>query len=226
MQRGSTVPGTVASPERNQSLGEEISNSVTHGVGVALSVAALVLLVVFASIKGDAWRVVGLSIYGSTLVTLYLVSTLYHGFRRPRVKRVFEVLDYSAIYLLIAGTYTPITLVSMRGPWGWTLFGLVWGMAVCGIVSNLVLKGRWRRLSVVFYLAMGWLIVIAFQPMLRMVPAGLVLWLVLGGLCYSLGIVFYAMKRLPYHHTVWHLFVLAGSVCHFFGMLLYVVSAG
>ena len=203
---------------------EELANAVTHGLGAALSIAGLVLLVVFASLHGDAWRVVSLSIYGATLVLLYVASTLYHGFRRPGVKRFFQALDHSAIYLLIAGTYTPVTLVLMRGGWGWTLFGLIWGLAVGGIVSNLLLSRRLRFLSVFFYLGMGWLVVIALKPMLRMVPTGMVVWLAVGGLCYTLGLVFYTMKKLRFHHAVWHLLVLCGSVCHFFAMLFYVVA--
>ena len=203
------------------SLGEEIANSVTHGIGAALSVAGLVLLVVFASLYGDVWRVVSFSIYGSTLIILYLASTLYHSFPQPRVKRVFQILDHSSIYLLIAGTYTPITLVSMRGPWGWTLFGLIWGMAAGGIVFKAFLTGKFRAISIISYIAMGWLIVIALKPMLKTVPPGMLLWLVIGGLCYTFGIIFYGLKKLPFNHAIWHLFVLGGSITHFFGMLFY-----
>ena len=209
-----------------QSLGEEIANSLTHGIGAALSIAALVVLVVRASIYGDAWRVVSLSIYGATLVLLYLASTLYHSFRGPRLKRFFRLLDHSAIYLLIAGTYTPVTLVSMRGPWGWTIFGLIWGMAIGGIVSKIFLTSKLRALSISFYLGMGWLILIALKPMLRMVPPGMILWIVIGGFFYTLGVVFYGLKKVRYHHAIWHLLVLGGSISHFFGMLFYMVSSG
>ncbi|MEE4311714.1 MAG: hemolysin III family protein [candidate division KSB1 bacterium] len=209
---------------RQQSLGEEIANSITHGIGAALSIAALVILVVFASKYGDAWRVVSFSIYGSTLFFLYLVSTLYHSFAKTRVKIFFKILDHSSIYLLIAGTYTPIALVSMRGPWGWTIFGLIWALAIGGIIGKIFLIGKFKKLSVLLYLAMGWLIIIAIKPMLQMVPEGLIVWLVIGGLCYTLGIIFYALKKVPYFHFIWHLFVLGGSISHFFGILLHLTS--
>ena len=208
--------------DRTQTLAEEIANVVTHGIGAALSVAALVVLVVLASTRGDVWRVVSLSIYGSTLTLLYLCSTLYHAFRDPRIKRYFRLMDHLSIYVLIAGSYTPITLVLMRGAWGWTLFGLIWGMALAGILAKILLFGRLRWVSVAFYLAMGWLIIIAVRPMLQMLPSGLVAWLVAGGLFYTLGVIFYSRKRMRYHHAIWHLFVLAGSLCHFVGLLRYV----
>lgn len=208
----------LTSGKRKQSPGEEIANSISHGIGAALSVAGLVLLVVFSALFGDAWRVVSFSIYGSTLIILYLMSTLYHSFTNPRLKRFFRILDHVSIYLLIAGTYTPIALVSMRGPWGWTIFGLIWGMAITGIISKFFIIDKLKYLSVVFYIAMGWLIIIALKPMIEMVPSGLIFWIVTGGLLYTFGVIFYAMKKMPYHHFVWHLFVLGGSICHFFGM--------
>ena len=150
-----------------------------------------------------------------------MASTLYHSFPNGRVKRFFKIMDHSSIFLLIAGTYTPVTLVSMRGPWGWTLFGLVWAMAISGIVAKVFLINKFKFISVVLYIAMGWLIVIAVKPMQQMVPKGMIIWLFIGGLCYTLGVVFYAIKKVPYFHMVWHLFVLAGSISHFFGVLLY-----
>lgn len=207
--------------QRKQTLGEEIANGITHGIGAALSLAALVILVVFASLYGDAWRVVSFSIYGATLFILYLASTLYHSFQNKRVKHFFNILDHSSIFLLIAGTYTPITLISMRGPWGWTLFGLIWGMAIIGILSKVFFINRFKMLSVALYIGMGWLILIAVRPMLEMVPAGLIKWIVIGGLCYTFGVIFYAIKRVPYFHFVWHLFVLAGSITHFIGIFFY-----
>lgn len=209
---------------RQQSLGEEIANSVTHGIGAALSIAAIVLLVVFASKYGDVWRIVSFSIYGSTLFFLYLASTLYHSFTNARVKSFFRILDHSSIFLLIAGTYTPVTLVSMRGPWGWTIFGLIWAMAIGGIIAKIFLMGKYKVVSVLLYIAMGWLIVIAFKPMIQMVPRGLIIWLFVGGLCYTLGVIFYAIKKVPYFHFIWHLFVLGGSISHFFGMLFYLTA--
>ncbi len=203
----------------DQTTGEEIANSITHGIGVVLSIAGLVLLVVFSSLYGDAWRVVTFSIYGATLIILYLASTLYHGFTNPRVKHFFRLMDHASIYLLIAGSYTPITLTVMRGPWGWTLFGLIWGMAIAGIITKFFIINKLKILSVFFYIAMGWLVVIAIKPMLIMAPVGLIVWLVIGGLSYTFGVIFYALNKMPYNHTIWHLFVMGGSISHFFGML-------
>ena len=205
------------------SLGEEIANGVTHGIGAALSVAALSILVTFAGLKGDAWRVVSFSIYGATLVLLYLTSTFYHSFQSPRVKGVFRTLDHSAIFLLIAGTYTPFTLVSLRGPWGWSLFGLVWGLAIAGILLEVFFKGRSKVLALSLYIGMGWLVLIGVKPLVQALPAAGIVWLALGGFAYTFGVVFYVLKRIPFNHAVWHLFVLAGSVCHFFSILLYVL---
>ncbi len=205
-----------------QTLGEEWLNSVTHGIGAALATAALVILVSVAASRGDGWRVTGMSIYGVTLILLYLASTLYHSFQNPRIKRFFKTMDHSAIYLLIAGTYTPVVLGPLRGGWGWTLFGLIWGLAVTGIVLKVFLAGKLKKLSVLTYVAMGWLVVIAVRPALEILPPGLLLWLVLGGVSYTLGVAFYTARRLRYHHAIWHLFVLGGSICHFFGMLYYV----
>ena len=203
------------------SLGEEIANSITHGIGAALSIAALVLLVVFAALRGDAWRVVGFSIFGSSLFILYLTSTLYHSFTNRRVKRIFRVLDHSMVFILIAGSYTPITLTVLRGPWGWTLFGLIWGLAIFGIVMKIAFFDRFNALSVVLYILMGWLVVIALKPLLSAAPLGLMVWMGIGGLSYTLGVIFYAWERLPFNHAVWHLFVLGGSISHFFGMLFH-----
>ena len=210
---------------RPQTLGEEIANSITHGIGVAFSIVALVLLVVFASKYGDIWRIVSFSIYGSTLFFLYLASTLYHSFTNRRVKRFFRILDHSSIYLLIAGTYTPVILISMRGPLGWTIFGLIWAMAIGGIIAKVFLVGKYKTVSVLLYVAMGWLIV-PFWPALEMIPKGLIIWIAVGGLSYTLGLAFYAFKKVPYFHFVWHLFVLGGSVCHFFCILFYVLPMG
>jgi hemolysin III len=203
--------------------GEEISHATTHGLGLLLSIGGLATLVVMASLRGDAWHVIGCAVFGVTLVLLYGASTLYHGARSPRAKRVLQKLDHVAIFLLIAGTYTPFTLVNLRGAWGWTLLALVWGLAILGIVLELAVPRAARRLSVPFYLAMGWLVVIAVQPLVHAVdPAGLIL-LLLGGIAYCLGLIFYAWQRLPYHHAVWHVFVMAGSACHFSCVLAYVI---
>lgn len=202
-------------------LREEIVNSITHGIGALLSVAALVILVVMAVRTGTAWSIVSFSIYGFCLLTLYLASTLYHAFPPGRVKDFFHILDHTSIYLLIAGTYTPVVLGPMRGPWGWTLFGVIWGLALAGMVLKFFFTGRFNLLSTLFYVGMGWLIVIAIKPMIIMLPGGLVVWMVIGGMSYTLGVVFYLWHKIPYHHAIWHLFVLGGSISHFIGILLY-----
>ena len=206
---------------KTQTLGKEIANSITHGIGAALSIAALVILAVLASRRSDAWQIVSFSIYGATLVLLYLSSTLYHSFVNTKIKNIFRILDHSAIYLLIAGSYTPVTLTLMRGAWGWTLFGLAWGMAIGGIIITALLLDKLKVFLVLSYVVMGLLIVIAIKPMIQMLPQGMIIWLFIGGACYILGIVFYLWKRLPYHHPIWHLFVLAGSISHFLGILFY-----
>ena len=205
------------------SSNEEIANSITHGIGAALSIAGLTLLVVLAVIYGDAWRVVSFSVYGSTLVLLYLASTLYHSVQHPKVKPILRIFDHAAIYLLIAGTYTPFTLVSMRGVWGWTIFGIVWALALAGIVFKLFFIGRFENLSTVAYVLMGWVVVIAFKELWVSLPMGGIIWLILGGVTYTLGVVFYAWEKLPYNHAIWHLFVLGGSLCHFFAILFHVL---
>ena len=207
--------------DRPLSLGEEIANSVTHGVAALASVAALPILVAVAVARGDPWRVVGGAIFGATLVLLYTASTLYHALTHSGAKRVFRVLDHSAIYLLIAGTYTPFALGALRGPWGWSLFGAVWALAALGITAKATLGFRFPRLSTAVYVGMGWLAVIAFRPLMTHVGLPGVMWLVAGGLCYTAGVIFFAWERLRYGHMVWHLFVAAGSVCHFFAVLWY-----
>ncbi len=202
---------------------EETANSITHGIGVGLTVAALTLLVTFAALEGDAWRVVSFSIYGATLILLYLASALYHAFRSVRLKRFFKLLDHSAILLLIAGTYTPFSLVTLRGGWGWSIFGIIWGLAVGGIIFKILLIGRFPLIETLFYVAMGWLVLVATAPLLKAIPPLGLLWLGLGGFLYTGGVVFYLWKRLPLHHTIWHLFVLGGSTCHFFCILWFVL---
>lgn len=207
-----------------QSLGEEIANSITHGIGAALATAALIILVVFAALKGDTWQIVSFSIYGASLIIMYTSSTLYHAFTNQKLKHYFRIMDHSSIFLLIAGTYTPITLIPLRGTgWGWTIFGIIWGLAILGIFFKLFFIGKLEKLSVVFYILMGWLVIIAIKPMLANLPTGLLIWIAIGGLSYTLGIIFYAWKKLPYSHSIWHLFVLGGSLSHFFGILLYLV---
>ncbi|MHB8769518.1 MAG: PAQR family membrane homeostasis protein TrhA [Syntrophales bacterium] len=202
---------------------EEIFHSITHGIGAALAVAGLVVLVVLAAQRGDTWCIVSFSIYGGALTLLYLASTLYHSFQDERLKRFFRHFDHLSIFLLIAGTYTPVTLISLRGVWGWTLFALIWGFAAAGIVYELLFLGRYKWVSVTIYLAMGWLAVVAVKPMLTMLPRGLFWWLLAGGLCYTAGVLFYVRKEMRYHHVLWHLFVLFGSACHFLGFSFYLV---
>ena len=209
------------STHRPYSRGEEIANSVTHGIGAALSVLGLVLLVVRAVGTGDPWRVVSFSIFGATLVLLYTTSSIYHALIPRRAKRVFRSLDHSAIYLLIAGSYTPYLLVALGGTWGWSLFGVVWGLAAVGVVFKALWAGRFRLVSTLLYLGMGWLCMIAVKPLLAVVPAAGLLWMLVGGLFYTGGTVFYLWKRLRWHHAVWHLFVMAGSFCHWVSVYVY-----
>jgi hemolysin III len=205
------------------SFGEEIANSVTHGAGVVLAIAGLAVLTAFAALHGDIWHIVACSIYGAALIICYTTSTLYHSIRVERIRRVLRALDHSAIFLLIAGTYTPFMLVNLRGPWGWSLFGVIWGLAVAGIVLRLVLKGRLHGLVVALYIAMGWVVVVAVQPLLEHVALGGLALLAGGGIAYTVGVIFYKWRRLPYHHAIWHGFVMLGSALHFFAVLFYVI---
>jgi len=202
---------------------EEIANAITHGIGLLLSVAGFVVLLVLAALRGTAWHIVACSIYGATLICLYTASTLYHAVVSPRVKRALRIFDHSAIYLLIAGTYTPFLLVSLRGPWGWSLFGVIWGLALAGVLFKFWFVERFAILSTVVYVAMGWLVVIAAKPVITHVPATALLWLFAGGLAYTGGVIFFAAKRIPYSHAIWHIFVLAGSICHYFAILSTVI---
>ncbi|RXZ84303.1 hemolysin III family protein [Paenibacillaceae bacterium] len=205
------------------SRNEEVANAVTHGIGAVLSIAALVLLIVFASIKGTAWHVVSFTIYGVAMLMLYSFSTLLHSFPAGKVKRVLEVMDHSCIYIFIAGTYTPILFNVVQGKLGWALFGVVWGVAVAGVVFKTFFASRFLFTSTLLYIAMGWMIVFAWGPLVeKLAPGGLKL-LVAGGIFYTVGTVFYVWRSFPYHHAVWHLFVLAGSIFHFFAILLYVL---
>jgi len=250
MSRTASIHGSTP-----QTSGEELANSLTHGLGVALSIAGLVLMVVFAAKRGTARDVVGAAVFGSMLILLYLMSTLYHAFRGPKVKLVFKVFDHSAIFLLIAGTYTPFCLSALgriSPGWGWTVFGLVWALAVLGITFKGVFYGRIAKsalrpapvdhlhtppatpvdpafvrrmgwISTGIYLLMGWIILIAAAPLGRSLSTHGLYWLFGGGACYSLGAAIYSLKKLPYHHALWHLFVVGGSACHVFGVLFHVI---
>ncbi|WP_028563866.1 PAQR family membrane homeostasis protein TrhA [Paenibacillus pinihumi] len=202
---------------------EEVANAITHGIGALLSVAALVLLIVFASLKGTAWHVVSFTIYGSAMLLLYVSSTLVHSFPEGKIKDLFEIMDHSCIYIFIAGTYTPILFNVVQGATGWALFGIVWGIAIAGVVFKSFFASKFLFTSTLLYIAMGWIIVFAWGPLVEnMAPGGLKL-LIGGGLLYTFGTVFYMWRSFPYHHAVWHLFVLGGSTLHFFAILLYVL---
>ena len=206
------------------SLAEELISSISHGVGTLLAVAALVVGVVMAALYSDAWCIVSMAIYGTTLVILYSMSTIYHSLRPNRGKSVLRILDHCSVFLLIAGTYTPLTLVSLRGTVGWVLFGVVWGAAVLGIVLNAVSLKRFKVFSMVCYIAMGWVIVFAFQPLMNTMQTGGMILLIAGGLFYTVGAVLYGVgKKVKYVHSIWHFFVLAGSILHYFCILFYVV---
>ncbi len=202
-------------------VADEIANAVTHGLGLVLSLVGLPILIVSAQARGDALNVIGASVFGATLVALYAASTLYHAVQTARVKRVLRVADHVAIYLLIAGTYTPFTLGVLRGAWGWTLFGIVWGLAALGVLFKLALGMRFPKASTLFYVAMGWVVIIAARPLMHALSAPGLWLLVAGGLLYSGGVVFYVSDRRRYMHAVWHLFVMAGSCCHFVAVWRY-----
>jgi hemolysin III len=210
---------TLELEERPQSPGEEIANSLSHGLGLVATLTAFPILVVAAGQRGDAAGIVGATVFATSMVLMYLASTLFHALPRCRAKRVFQVLDHSAIYILIAGTYTPFTLGVLRGSWGWTLFGLVWGLAVVGTVFKSLGGVRYTTLSTWVYLAMGWLVLIAAKTVWTLVPGWGLFWLVAGGIAYTAGTVFFMAERIRYFHFVWHLFVVAGTACHFIAVL-------
>jgi len=204
-------------------LGEEIANAITSGIGTALSIAGLVIMVVYAALEGDVWHVVSVTIFGVALILSHLSSTLYHAVHPPRAKSVLKVFDHLAIYVLIAGTYTPFTLVNLRGPWGWSLFVAIWALAVGGVLIKLTRLNEIKYLSTAFYVAMGWTVVLVIGPVMEHVAPGGVWLLVAGGLSYTVGVAFYARNSMPYNHAIWHLFVIGGSVFHFFAVLFYVI---
>ena len=201
---------------------EEAANVATHAVGLLASVVGVVVLVYLGVVRNEVLHVATAGIYGATLVALYAASTLYHAFRRPEIKRVLRVLDHCAIYLLIAGTYTPFVLVGLGGGWGWTLFGIIWAMAAAGIVFKIFATGRFAVISTAAYVAMGWLGVVAIGPLVRSLPGAALAWLLAGGIAYTAGTLFYH-RKIPYSHALWHVFVLLGSVCHFVAISLYIL---
>ena len=212
-------------PFSSESLSERLFNTITHGIGSILSIVALVLMVVYASYNSDAWSIVGVSIFGSTLILLYMSSTLYHAFSNGRVKQIFKTLAQSYIYLLIAGTYTPVLLITLRNTLGWTVFGLVWAMAIGGITHRIFFFDKLKNLSLVSYILMGWLSLIVFKSLLNAAPAELVVWLLIGGAFYTGGLIFYSWEKLPFNHAIWHLFVLGGSFSHFIGIYIYLIPS-
>lgn len=204
---------------KTYSYGEELANSLTHGAGAVLSILGLVYLLVRAVQNGNTWHVVSFAIYGVCLFLLYLASTLYHAVPVPGWKQILKKLDHSAIFLLIAGTYTPFLLTSLRGPWGWSLFGVIWGLTVVGLVIKLGFIEKLEKASVVLYLAMGWLVVVAVRELVSHVGATSLVLLIIGGVSYTVGVVFYLWHKLPYNHAIWHLFVLGGSITHYFAVM-------
>ena len=207
---------------KRQSSREEVVNSITHGVGLLLSIIGSVVLVIPASVHGDIKRIICFSIYGSSMITLYAASTLCHSLPSGRIKNIFILIDYSAIYLLIAGTYTPLVLISLRGVWGWSYFGTIWVMAIAGIAFTLILREKAQVLSIIIYLLMGWLALFAIPPILKNIPFSAIALLFAGGIIYSMGIIFYFWEKLLFHHAIFHIFVLGGSLCCYFAILFYV----
>ena len=213
----------MPTPPPPYSLREEVASAVTHGLGVLLSVGAGAVLITLAALTADVWTIVGASVFVGTLVLLYTSSTLYHAIPFERARARLRTVDHCAIYGLIAGTYTPFLIGGLRGPWGWSLFGVVWGLAAVGVVVKLFTTGRFQVVSTLAYVAMGWLAVVATGPLREALPGSTLAWLVAGGVAYTAGAAVYLSRRIPYGHAVWHLFVLAGSVCHFAAVLLEVL---
>ncbi len=210
---------TIEPGRRNLTIGEEIANGITHGIGALLGIAALVILVVVAANKGTAWHVVSFAIFGATMVFLYASSTLYHSLTHKKAKNVFQRFDHAAIFALIAGTYTPFLLTTIRGPLGWTFFGIIWAAAITGMVIRSIYLHRFRKPMVAIYLIMGWMFVFMIKPLLANLSSTSLLFLLIGGLSYTVGVVFYAWRSLPYGHGIWHLFVLGGTISHFFAVI-------
>lgn len=211
---------------KRYTLGEEIFNAISHGIGSLISIAGTVILIIFSVIYNDAWAVVSSCIYGFSLITLYTMSTLYHAITNEKAKRFFRIMDHNTIFFLIAGTYTPITLVCLRGWIGWVLFGVVWAAAILGIVLNSINLEKFRKASVVCYILMGWVVILAIQPLLVAMPPISLIFLLVGGVFYTGGVIFYTKKHIKYFHSIWHLFTIAGSVFHYFSILISIISQG
>ena len=202
---------------------EEVFNSITHGIGILISLAGLVVMVVFSSLYGDAMHVVSSAVFGTTLVLLYTASTLYHSSRNPELKHILRIIDHSCIYALIAGTYTPFALVTLHGALGWTIFAVVWSLTILGIIFKVFFINRFKIISTLAYILMGWIIIIAIKPLIQALPANAIAWIVSGGIVYTMGTIFYMWNKLPFNHAIWHFFVLAGSFCHFYAVMFHVI---
>ena len=202
---------------------EEIFNSVTHGIGALISISGLVLLIVFSAMHGNLNHIISCTIFGVALVLLYTASTLYHSFQKPNLKHIFKIFDHSCIYILIAGTYTPFLLVTISGITGWSRLIILWSLTVIGILFKIFFVYRFKIISTIAYILMGWIIIFAIKPLFHTLPGGGLVLLISGGLAYTFGAIFYAWNKLPFNHAIWHLFVLAGSVCHFFAVMFYVI---
>ena len=213
------------SPHTAAEIRDEIASALTHGLGAVAALAGGAVLITLTALHGDAWQLGASIVFGVTLLLLYTASTLYHAIQHPVAKGRLKVFDHCAIYLLIAGTYTPFTLIGLRGPWGWGLFIAIWSLALCGVIFKLFYTGRFKRLSTFIYIAMGWLIIVAIKPMLNSLDAWTLGWLLAGGVFYTLGTYFYHRESIPYSHAIWHLFVIAGSVCHFVAVTAQVLPA-
>ncbi|ROU04711.1 PAQR family membrane homeostasis protein TrhA [Lysobacter enzymogenes] len=219
------MPAAHAPAHGDHSIREEFANALTHGLGATAALAGGSVMITLAALHGDGWQLGSAIVFGISLLLLYIASTLYHAIQHPVAKGRLKVFDHCAIYLLIAGTYTPFTLIGLRGPWGWGLFAAIWGLAAAGIVFKLYYTGRFKLLSTAIYIAMGWLVLVAIKPLLDALDAWALGWLLAGGLCYTLGTVFYHRPSLKYSHAIWHLFVVAGSVCHYIAVLSQVVPS-
>ncbi len=224
MTSTSPVPDTDPPLERAETMGEELASALTHGLGATAALAGGAVLITLAALFGDGWQLGASIVFGITLLLLYVASTLYHAIQHPIVKGRLQVFDHCAIYLLIAGTYTPFTLIGLRGPVGWTLFGVIWALAVIGVIFKLFYTGRFKRLSTLVYIAMGWLVIVAAKPVMAALDAWTFGWLIAGGVFYTLGTVFYHRPEMKFSHAIWHVFVILGSVCHYISVMAQVLS--
>ncbi len=207
-----------------QTLKEEIFNSISHGIGSLIGIIAMVILIVISAHQHNIWKITGFTIYGISLILLYTMSTLYHSLTNVKAKKFFRIMDHVSIYVLIAGTYTPILLIYLKSLWGWTILTIVWTLAITGIILKSIFMDKIKKISLFFYLAMGWVIIIAIKPLLAVLPHGLLIWIAIGGLFYTLGTIFYANHKIPYNHAIWHVFVLLGSLFHTIGLLIYTIK--